>query len=108
MIWPAFLAITPLSTLLWTLFIGFVVPALGRSLLALGIGFVTFTGFQLAFNQLESYIQGTMVGIDPAILDMMALTRIDDAVSLVMSAMSIKLTLKLAGRTAERVFRLKV
>lgn len=108
MVLPQLLIWTPLSTMLFSWIMMSIVPIAGRLLAAFGVGIVTFTGLQVGFGQLEGYIQGVFSGLDATIVSMIAMTRIDDAVSMVLSAMSAKLVLKLAGQTASRAFKLKV
>lgn len=91
----AMVAWAPLVVALWT-FVGIsIVPIITRIFVALGVGFVTFTGFSLLFDQAESMITDSFNGMPANMLAMMQLARVDDAAGLVLSAISIKITWKL-------------
>ena len=76
----------------------------GRVLIALGFGFVSFTGIQTAIGYAENLIWSNMSGLPAAVLQLVGYMRIDDAISLVISAVAARLLLN--GLTGGKLKRL--
>lgn len=57
----------------------------GRVLMALGIGFTTYT---VLLPSLLGYMRGFFDALDPAVLDVLGALRIDQAITLVFSAIT--------------------
>lgn len=72
----------------------------GRILLALGIGFVTYQGFDLATTWLLNQIKASMAGIPTDILNFLAWLWVDRAVGLLFSAYTAALGIKTLGGTS--------
>lgn len=71
----------------------------GRALLALGIGYVTFKGFDLAIGWLLTTIKNNMAGLGADTLNFLAWLWLDKAISMIFSAYSAAILVKLAGST---------
>lgn len=71
----------------------------GRALLALGIAYVTFTGFDVAMSSIYQQIQSNFSGIPTEILSFLAWCWVDKAISIIVSAYTASVTIKLAGGT---------
>lgn len=72
-----------------------VVPLTVKVFTALGIGFVTYTGVNLALDQAESLIIGSFNSINVAnAVSLLAYMNADRAISMILSAIVIRATLK--------------
>lgn len=68
-----------------------------RVLLALGVGFATFTGVDFVLGELGDFIRGQYGSIPTAALQFLGLLRFDQAVNMILSAIAIRYTLGFAG-----------
>ena len=90
---------------MWAILIGSLIGALaqamgslvGRALLALGVGFVTFSGFSLLGDWVFALIQSNVSALPAEISSFVAWLWVDKALSLVMSAWTAALAIKTAG-----------
>lgn len=71
----------------------------GRVLLALGFGLVTYTGSQLAIDALLVQIKSNFAGMPVDILNLLAFFWVDRAIGLMFSTLNACLLVKLAGST---------
>lgn len=65
----------------------------GRVLIALGIGFVTYTGVSSLILVAQSSITSSLSGIDPAVLNLLAVLEVDTAITMIFSAYSARMVL---------------
>jgi len=80
--------------------LGFAASSLvGRVLLALGLSYVTYSGFDVGFQWLLDQIKTNMSGMPVDVVAFLAWLWVDKAISMIFSAMSVALTLKMAGGT---------
>lgn len=99
-------SVFPFLTFGWFALATMLVPLIQRILVSLGIGFVVFTGYQLLFDQAKNYVEGALSGAPVHMLALLEIARVDDAANLILSAISVKLILKVANG-ATRTMRLK-
>lgn len=71
----------------------------GRVLLALGIGYVTYSGFDVGVTWLLNQIKGNFSGMPSDIVSFLAWLWVDRAIGLVFSAYSAALAIRMAGAT---------
>jgi hypothetical protein len=69
----------------------------GRALIALSIGYVTFTGVQIGINAIITGIQSDMANLGTDAVNFLAFLWVDKAFSMIFSAWTAALGLKLAG-----------
>lgn len=69
----------------------------GRVLLALGMTYVTYSGFDVAINWLLSYIKDSMSAMPSEVVSFLAWCWVDKAIGMLFSAYSAALVVKLAG-----------
>lgn len=69
----------------------------GRVLLALGITFVTFSGLSVGVDSLKAMVVTNMSGMGVKVAGLLAFLWVDKAITLVFSAFSALLALKMAG-----------
>lgn len=63
-------------------------------LIALGIGFVTFTGISTGFEALHAFAVSSWGALPASVLQVMGLVRIDQALNLIISAAAARFTLQ--------------
>jgi len=88
--------------LLMSLLGGFLTIAgsmVGRVLLALGMGYVSYTGFDLLVGWLLNQIKTDMGSMPTDVVQFLAYLWVDRAISMVFSAYSAAIVVKLAGST---------
>lgn len=98
----------------WSLLMQFLVgtaaitlPTLIRRLLwAFGIGAVVFTGLNVLYNQLSNLALAQFSGIAGLPLQVIGILNIDVAFSMILSAYSIKMTMKFLGGISPKQMRL--
>ena len=71
----------------------------GRVLLSLGMSFVVFSGINIGFDLLKNAVINNMQGMSADVVQFLAYLWVDRALSLIMSAYSAALALKMAGGT---------
>jgi hypothetical protein len=71
----------------------------GRVLLALGMGFVTYSGFDVGVAWLLDQIKGNIGQMGADTVNFLAFMWVDKAIGLVFSAYSAALVVKMAGST---------
>lgn len=71
----------------------------GRALLALGMGFVTFQGFDLAITWLLNQIKADMSALPVQVLNLLSYLWVDKAIGMVFSAYTAAVLIKTAGST---------
>ncbi|MFZ6648899.1 DUF2523 family protein [Undibacterium sp. TJN25] len=69
----------------------------GRVLLALGMGFVTYTGFKASTDALVSLMKSSLLGMPVEIAQLLGYVWVDKALSLIVSSFAAALVVKLAG-----------
>lgn len=74
----------------------------GRVLIALGIGFVTYSGFDVAIGWLLDFIKANFSGMPSDVLSFLAWLWVDKAIGMMFSAYSVAIGFKLAGSTTLR------
>lgn len=93
--------------MLWGV-LAMILPSLvGRVLLALGIGFVAFTGFQVSMNFLYSQMQTYMAGMPADVLSLLGFLWVDKAIGALFSAFTVALSIKTATAGIVRKMVLK-
>lgn len=71
----------------------------GRVLLALGISFVTYTGFDVGITWLLNEIKSNFSGLPAEVISFLAWLWVDKAIGLIFSAFAAALVIKMAGGT---------
>lgn len=76
---------------------GAMASMVGRMVLALGIGFVTYKGMNVLIDNLRNGVISQMKGVPGEALNFMAYLYLDKALSMIMSAVAISLSIRLIG-----------
>jgi hypothetical protein len=69
----------------------------GRALLALGMGFVTYKGMNTSIDWLLSSIKSNISSLDPKIIQFIAFMWVDKAISMMFAAYTAAALIKMAG-----------
>jgi len=69
----------------------------GRALLALGMGFVTYKGFDVGVNWLLQQIKDNMNGLPVDIVQFLAFLWVDKAIGMIFSAYAAAAAIRMAG-----------
>lgn len=78
----------------------------GRILISLGIGYVTYTGVSVALGAISSEIQGYFTGAPSTVVAMLGMFKADVCVSIITSAIVARLTLN--GLTSGALTKMKI
>jgi hypothetical protein len=79
------------------LLISIVGSVVGRVLFSLGMGYVTYQGFDEAFGWITNQIKSNMNLLDPKILQFMAYLWVDKAISMILAAYTSAIFIKTLG-----------
>lgn len=71
----------------------------GRVLLALGMGFVTYSGFDVLITWLFDHIKSDINSMPADVVNFLAFLWVDRAIGMLFSAYTVALTIKMAGST---------
>jgi hypothetical protein len=74
----------------------------GRALIALGVGFVTYKGIDLALGAIKSQVVDSMTGMPADMAGLIGFLWIDKALSVIFSAVVVALSMRLAGGSLKR------
>lgn len=75
----------------------------GRALLALGIGFVTYKGADVGVTALYSYVKASFAGAPASVVQLLAYLWVDKAISLMFSAFTAALAIRTAASGLTRI-----
>lgn len=79
-----------------------IVPIVFKVLVALGIGFVTYSGVTLGIDQISAFVESQFTGLPSYILQLIALMKVDIAISMLLAAYSAKLALQSVNGSISR------
>lgn len=78
---------------LWAAFYSMIGSLVGRVLFSLGMGYVTYSGFDYMLGNIKDMVLSNFSGAGPVILGMLYVGKVDVCISIIFSAILIKLTL---------------
>lgn len=78
----------------------------GRVLIALSIGYVAYSGLSALLDTIKAQVISYLVGAPATVVSIMALLKVDVAVSIIFSAYAARLIL--AGLTSDKITRMVV
>lgn len=87
-----------------TLLVSLVGPIVTRVLVALGIGFLTVTGIDLALNQVIQWLTASVGGLAADIANVLALGGVGDGIAYVLGGLSARVSFYLLTSTTKMVF----
>lgn len=74
----------------------------GRLVILLGIGVVTYTGFQSALNFLDDFVQNQFSGLPQYVLQLMGMLHLDTAIAIITAAYITRWTIVLVSGALSR------
>lgn len=81
-----------LGSIIWNAILAFligIIPTLTKSVLkAVGVGFVTYAGFELLFSTLQGIVDSNYNGLPPAMLQLLNLVGADSAIGMLFGTMA--------------------
>lgn len=88
---------------LWGAFLQIVGTLVGRVMVALGVGVVTYTGINASLDALKTQAVSAFAGLPPELLGLLALLKVGQCISIIMSATAARLLLNgLTGDTMKK------
>lgn len=72
-------------------------PLVARGLVAAGIGYVTFSGVDTLLTYLKAMAIQSLTSMPPQVAGLMALLKLDVCISMMFSALAVRLTLATVG-----------
>lgn len=75
----------------------------GRAIIALGIGFVTYKGIDLAIDSLKEHVINGVKGLPADILSFLGFLWVDKALTIVFSAVVVALSIRAIGGSVKKV-----
>lgn len=75
----------------------------GRAIIALGIGFVTYSGIDVAIGALKTQAQSGVTSIGGDTLAFIGYLWLDKAISIIFSAITIALSMKVIGGSVKKM-----
>lgn len=96
---------------MWTLFIPALVGALagamgsfiGRAIIALGIGTITYTGLTVALGAVRSSVVSSVSSLPGDVLGLVGYLWLDKALTIIFSAVTISLSMRLIGGSLKKM-----
>lgn len=97
------------------MFLAYFVPALmgalatataslvGRAVLALGIGFVTYTGITVSINAMKSTVMSSVGGLTGDALGLVGYLWIDKGITVIFSAVTVSLAMRAIGGSVKKM-----
>ena len=77
---------------------------IGRIIISLGIGFVTYQGFNVLLGFIKSRINTEISSLDPLIVQIFSTFQIDTAINILFSAYAVRLVIQgVTGGSATRI-----
>lgn len=96
---------------LWSKFWAFLLFSLPwlieKSLKLLGVGFVSYKGFEFVIDQLSDFVFSRFDNVGADLFAILVILKVDVGIAILFSAMSISLTLKLMTQGSKMIFKSK-
>lgn len=94
------MGISKVIALLWGGFLMLLPSVVGRVMIALGVGYVSYVGFGVAIDTLYSQIKSNFSGMPVEVINFLGYCWVDKAIGMMFSAFVAAHLIKLAGKTA--------
>lgn len=85
---------------LWGALLVFLPSIIGRILMAMGIGYVTYKGFDAAVNWILNEIKSGFGGMPSEVVSFLGYVWVDKAICMIFSAHAVAVAVKMAGGTS--------
>jgi len=78
---------------IWTFIASIIGPSVKKILVALGVGFVTYTGFDTAMDSLKDYVYMRLGSAPASVVQILGLLEVDKAINVIFSAIAFRAVL---------------
>lgn len=75
----------------------------GRAIIALGVGFVSYKGIDLGMDMLKTMVITSMRGLPVQMVNLLAYLWVDRAISVIFSGVAVALSFKAIGGTVKKM-----
>lgn len=82
-----------IAAAIWGAFLNIIGSIVGRALVALGLGVVTFTGMSVLLDGMKDQAIGAIQGLDPQVVALFGVLKIGTFISIITSAVAVRLLL---------------
>lgn len=83
--------------------VGAVGSMVGRALIALGVGFVTYKGIDVALDAVKAKLMNGLLAIPADVAGLLGFLWVDKAISVILSAVAAALALKAIGGSVKKM-----
>lgn len=83
---------------MWAALLSWIPSIVIKVMGALGIGFAVYKGYDVLLNSLIDYVKGSWVGLPSDIASILALAGFNEAISIILSAITIRMGIDFVGK----------
>lgn len=82
-----------IASVIWGAFLNIIGSVVGRALVALGLGVVTFTGMNASLDWLRDQAVSSILQLDPQVVQLLGVLKVGTFISIISSAVAVRLLL---------------
>lgn len=93
----------PVAAGVWAFIVTIIVPLLVKLLVALGVGFITYTGIDIAAGNVQTFIENQFSGVPGYMLQLIGILQLDTAISMVIAAYAASFSVRAVSGSLTRL-----
>lgn len=82
-----------IASVIWGAFLNIIGSVVGRALVALGLGVVTFTGMNALLDWMRDQAVSSILQLDPQVVQLLGVLKVGTFISIISSAVAVRLLL---------------
>lgn len=82
-----------IASVIWGAFLNIIGSVVGRALVALGLGVVTFTGMNASLDWMRDQAVSSILQLDPQVVQLLGVLKVGTFISIISSAVAVRLLL---------------
>lgn len=82
-----------LASIIWGAFLNIIGSVVGRALVALGLGVITFTGVSASIDWMKGQAITAILSLDPQVIQLLGILKVGTFISIITSAVAVRLLL---------------
>lgn len=82
-----------IASVIWGAFLNIIGSLVGRALVALGLGVVTFTGMNASLDWMRDQAVSSILQLDPQVVQLLGVLKVGTFISIISSAVAVRLLL---------------
>lgn len=82
-----------IASVIWGAFLNIIGSVVGRALVALGLGVVTFTGMNASLDWMRDQAVSSILQLDPQLVQLLGVLKVGTFISIISSAVAVRLLL---------------